>query len=265
MPAQIADGRRAAQLIAAGYKVWDEPCARRLRVVFANQVVADSIRAVYLFETGHLPVYYFPIADVRFELLEESEHHTHCSFKGEASYWSLTADGRRAENAVWGYARPVASCPDISGHVAFYWDQVDAWFEEDEEVFVHPRDPYRRVDVLHSSRHIQVVLGGQVVADSVRARLLFETGLRTHYYLPRLDVRVDLLTASATVTRCPYKGVASLYSAEVEGTKFRDVAWSYPAPRPEAAKVENLICFDDERVDRLLVDGIEEPKPTTGW
>jgi uncharacterized protein (DUF427 family) len=264
MSAQITDGKRAAQLIAAGYRVWDEPCPRRLRVVFANQVVADSTRAVYLFETGHLPVYYFPIADVRFELLEPTEHHSHSPFKGEAGYWCLTAEGRRAENAVWGYPRPIAPCPDISGYVAFDWDQVDAWYEEDEEVFVHPRDPYKRIDVLHSSRHIQVVLGGQVVADSVRARLLFETGLATRYYLPRLDVRVDLLTASATVTRCPYKGAASHYSAEVAGTRFRDVAWSYPAPRPEAAKVENLICFDGERVDRLLVDGVEEPTPRTG-
>jgi uncharacterized protein (DUF427 family) len=255
MSAQVTGGRRAAQLIAAGYRVWDEPCPRRLRVVFENQVLADSIRAVYLFETGHLPVYYFPLADVRTDLLEASEHRTHCPFKGDASYWSVTVDGRRVEDAVWGYPQPIPACPDISGYVAFYWDKVDAWYEEDEEVFVHPRDPYTRVDVLHSTRHIQVVLGGQVVADSVRARLLFETGLPTRYYLPRLDVRLDLLRPSPTVTRCPYKGVAGHYSAEVDGVKFSDVAWSYPAPRPEVAKIENLICFYDERVDQLLVDG----------
>jgi uncharacterized protein (DUF427 family) len=142
---------------------------------------------------------------------------------------------------------------------------VDAWFEEDEEVFVHPRDPYHRVDVLHSSRHIQIVVGGEVVADSSRPRLLFETGLPTRYYLPKLDVRLDLLKLSATVTRCPYKGVASHYSLVLNGVELKDAAWSYPAPIAEIPKIENLICFYNERVDQIIVDGKAETKPVTPW
>jgi uncharacterized protein (DUF427 family) len=252
-------------LLADGYRVRTEPCLRRLRVLFENQVVADSSRAIYLFETKHLPVYYFPLEDVRFDLLQPTEHRTRCPFKGEANYWTISVGERTADNAVWGYRQPIESCPDISGYVAFYWDRVDAWFEEDEEVFVHPRDPYSRVDVVHSSRHIQIVVAGEVVAESSRPRLLFETGLPTRYYLPKLDVRLDLLKPSATVTRCPYKGVARHYSLELNGAEVKDVAWSYPAPIAEIPKIEDLICFYNERVDEVIVDGNTETKPVTPW
>jgi uncharacterized protein (DUF427 family) len=256
---------RIARLIAEGYEVRVEPCPRRLRVVFADQVVADTTRALYLFETKHLPVYYLPLADVRQDLLEASDHRTRCPFKGEASYWSIVAGDRRADDAVWAYREPIASCPDISDHVAFYWDRVDAWFEEDEQVFVHARDPYTRVDVLESSRHVQIVVGGEVVADSHRPRLLFETGLPTRYYLPPLDVRTDLLTPSATETACPYKGWARYYSYAGGGEPKADIAWCYRTPLAEQAKIANLICFFDEKVDRVVVDGVVQERPRTPW
>ncbi len=257
-----------------GYRVWVEPCPRRVRVTFGGVAVADSSRVLYLFETGHRPVYYFPRADVRTELLVPTDHRSRCPFKGEASYWSVVvgaaegtppaAENRVAENAVWGYPQPVASCPDISDHLAFYWNRMDAWFEEDDEVFVHPRDPYSRVDVLRSSRHVQVVMAGEAVADSHRPSLLFETGLPTRYYLPRSDVRMDLLTPSPTTSRCPYKGVARYWSVMVDGRPV-DIAWSYPAPIPECSKIEALVCFFDERVDMMIVDGVAQPRPTTAW
>jgi uncharacterized protein (DUF427 family) len=249
---------------AVSHRVWTEPNGRRVRVFMGGQAVADSTRTIYLFETGHLPVYYFPRSDVRFDLLEPTDHHTHCPYKGDASYYSVTAGGRRADNAVWAYPQPLPSLPQLAEYVAFYWDSADAWYEEDDEVFKHPRDPYHRVDVLNSSRHVQVHIGEQIVADSRRPRLLFETGLPVRYYLPKLDVRQDLLVPSATRTRCPYKGEAAYWSVEVAGTRLQDIVWGYPAPVPEAPKIENLVAFFNEKVD-ILVDGVLQECPATPW
>ena len=131
---------------------------------------------------------------------------------------------------------------------------MDGWFEEDEPVRVHPRDPYTRVDVLESSRHVRVELDGVTVADSRRPRILFETGLRPRYYLPLTDLRLDLLRPSDRRTECPYKGEASYFSVEVNGRRFDDVVWTYRTPLPEAQKIAGLACFYDERVD-LFLDG----------
>jgi uncharacterized protein (DUF427 family) len=138
---------------------------------------------------------------------------------------------------------------------------MDAWYEEDEPVYVHPRDPHTRVDILASSRHVRVELAGVTVADSPRPRLLFETGLPTRYYLPRTDVRMDLLEHSQTVTRCPYKGQTEHFAARIDG-QLRDVAWSYPTPLPESQKIAGLIAFYDERVDTFL-DGARQDRPKT--
>jgi uncharacterized protein (DUF427 family) len=249
---------------ASSSRVRIEPLTRRLRVMFAGVCIADTDRAVYLFETAHLPVYYVPKADVRFDLCTPSEHTTHCPYKGDAVYWHLQVGERRSENALWGYPTPIAGCPDISDYVAFYWDRVDAWFEEDDEVFVHPRDPYKRIDVLHSSKHVQVLVDGQVVADSHRPRLLFETGLPTRYYLPKVDVRMDLLLPSATHTSCPYKGVASYFSVQVGDKRYDDIVWTYPSPIAEIPKIEQLLCFFNEKVD-IVVDGVRQSRPVSPW
>ncbi len=153
------------------------------------------------------------------------------------------------------YAEPSGALARLEGHIALYWNAIDAWFEEDEEVFVHPRDPYTRVDTVHSSRHVRVKVDGQVVAETRRPVLLFETGLRTRYYIPKLDVRMDLLEATSTVTHCPYKGAASYWALRVGGKTYRDFVWSYPRPIPEIPKIEDLLCFYNEKVD-LYVDGV---------
>lgn len=241
-----------------------EPNQRRVRVFFGSEAVADSSATLYLFETGHLPVYYFPRSDVRFDLLEPTSHTTHCPYKGQASYYSVITASGRVENAVWAYPKPIAQVPELADYVAFYWDLADAWYEEDDEVFRHPRDPYHRVDVLNSSRHVQVAIGGVTVADSRRPRLLFETGLPVRYYLPRLDVRLDLLTPATTRSRCPYKGEAAYWSVTAGDQVVTDVAWSYPAPIPEAPKIENLIAFYNERAD-ITVDGVPQARPLTKW
>ncbi len=241
-----------------------EPCPRRLRVVFGGEVVADTTDALYLFETGHLPRYYFPLADVRTDLLRESDHTSHCPRKGDARYWTIVAGGRESPDAVWAYPEVIEGCPDITGYVSFYWNRVDAWFEEDDEVFVHARDPYKRVDVLRSSRHVVVRIDGEVVADSQRPLLLFETSLPTRYYLPRLDVRADVLLPSSTTTRCPYKGIAEYHSVRVGETVHEDVVWYYPSPIPEIPKIEHHLCFFNERVD-IEVDGVPQERPQSPW
>jgi uncharacterized protein (DUF427 family) len=246
------------------HPIWTEPYPRRVRAFLDGVAVADSTRVLLLLEAGHLPVYYFPPADVRNDLLEPTGTSTHCPYKGDASYWSITVGERVVRDAVWSYQDPLPERTDIKGYLAVYWSRVDAWFEEDDEVFVHPRDPYHRVDVLSSSRHVRVVVAGQTVAESRRSRLLFETGLPTRYYLPKADVRMDLLVPTDSETQCPDKGKARYWSARVGDTVEEDIAWSYPFPIPECPKIENLIAFYNERAD-IWVDGELQPKPDTLW
>ena len=241
-----------------------EESEKRVRAVFGGEAVADSRRTKLMHEAGLLPVYYFPTEDVRMELLEESDHTTHCPFKGDASYWSVRVGDEVAENAVWGYPEPIDSCPPIAGLVAFYWNKMDAWYEEEEQVFVHPRDPYHRVDVLESSRHVRVKVAGEVVAETERPMVLFETGLPPRYYMPSEDVHEKVLVASEKTTQCPYKGTASYYSVEAGGERVEDLVWYYPEPISEAAKIEGLLCFFNERVD-LEVDGEQQERPRTQW
>ena len=141
---------------------------------------------------------------------------------------------------------------------------MDAWYEEDDEVYVHPRDPYKRIDVLHSSRHVRVVIAGETVAETRRPCLLFETGLPTRYYVPREDVRMDLLEPTELTTRCPYKGMASYWSVRVGDYVAENGVWSYSDPIPECAKIKDRLCFYNERVD-LYVDGELQSRPQTMW
>jgi uncharacterized protein (DUF427 family) len=241
-----------------------EDSPRRVRVMFNGETVADSQQVKLMHEAGLLPVYYFPQEDVRMDLLEESDHTTCCPFKGEATYWSVRVGDSVAENAVWGYPEPIDSCPPIASHLAFYWRKMDHWYEEDEEVFVHPRDPYHRVDILESSRHVRVSVNGEVVAETDRPRILFETGLPPRYYITPEDVREDVLIKSEKNTQCPYKGVASYYSVEAGGRHVEDLVWYYPEPISEAAKIKGHLSFFNEKVD-LEVDGEGLERPQTQW
>ena len=249
---------------AQGFRT--EPVPRRIRATLDHAVVVDTDRARYLFESGHLAVYLLPRDDVRHEYLRPSATTTHSDLKGEARWWDLVVGDRVVPDAAWCYE----GHPELKDHLSFYWNRLDAWFEEDEEAFVHPRDPYHRVDVLRSSRHVVVSVGGQVLADSHRPSVLVETSLPRRFYLPRADVRLDLLEPSATTTRCPYKGVASYFSYPgrgdegAAGSRVDDLAWTYPAPIPELPKVEALVCFFDERVD-VTVDGVRQERPRTSW
>jgi uncharacterized protein (DUF427 family) len=246
-----------ADLAVPAHLLYFEDSPRRVRVVFAGQAVADSGRVKMLHESGHVPRYYFPVEDVRTDLLEPSVTVTHCPVKGEASHWSLAAGGRRSPDAVWAYQTPIAAASWLAGYCSFTWDAVDAWFEEDEQIFGHPKDPYHRIDILASSRHVRIRQGGVLLAESRRPMLLFETGLPVRYYLPAEDVRTDLLEPSDSHTRCPYKGVASYYSVGAGGVLSSDLAWYYPDPMPEAARIRGLVCFYNDRVELEVSDGAQ--------
>jgi uncharacterized protein (DUF427 family) len=242
-----------------------EQSDRWVRVIFNGMTVANSKRVRLVQETKRMPVYYFPVDDVRMDLLSPSGRTVDDAHKGTAGYHTVTVGSRSAEGAAWMFDNPLPAAAGLTGMVAFYWHKMDTWLEEDDEVYVHPRDPYHRVDVLHSSRHVRVVVLGQTVAESSRPAVLFETNLPTRFYLPRQDVRMDLLVDSPTTTQCPYKGVASYWSVRVGNTLAKDMAWAYRFPIPECPKIENLVCFFNERVDAIIVDGEEIAKPRTPW
>lgn len=206
-----------------------EPCPRRVRAVHGGVVGVDTTEALYVWDIPYYPAWYVPNVSINRDVIPAS----------------AISEGR-----------------GINGYSRIDWNGVDAWFEEDEEVFKHPRDPYHRVDALHSSRRVRVFVDGQVVADSTSPRLLFETNLPVRYYLPKLDVRMDLLTATDTSSVCPYKGTAEYWSVDVNGANHKDLVWGYRDPIPEAAKIAGLVCFYNEKVD-IEVDGEMLSRPKT--
>lgn len=256
-------GATASPSLSEGFR-WEDS-RRRVRAVFAGVTVADSKRVKLLLEFGRLPVFYFPTEDVRMDVLQPTEHHTYSPLKGQASYWTLHVGDRVAENAAWSYPDPPPEGPDMQGYMAFYWNQIDAWYEEEQQVFAHARDPYKRVDVLPASRHVQVTLGGVTIADTHQPRVLLETGLPARYYIPEQDVRMELLEPTSTITRCPYKGQANYWTAKIGEKTFKDIVWSYREPLPECTPIAGFLCFFNERVDAIHVDDELLLKPQTPW
>src|SRR3954471_23891349 len=237
-----------------------EPGAKRVRAFLGGEPVADTTRPVLVWEVPYYPTYFFPLADVRSELLEPDGGVAHPPSRGDGRTFTVKAGGRVAPRAALRYEdSPIEELRDL---VRLEWHAMDAWFEEDEEVFTHPRDPYTRVDILASSRHVRVEVAGTTVADSGSPRLLFETGLPVRFYLPKTHVRLDLLIPSETVTHCPYKGRAEHWSVRAGDGVQEDLAWGYRTPLPESQKIAGLIAFLDEKVD-VIVDGVLRDRPRT--
>jgi uncharacterized protein (DUF427 family) len=243
--------------------VSDSP--RHVRVMFGGETIADSKRVKLVREAEILPAYYFPKEDVRTDLFMPTQHKNQCPVKGEASYWSVQVGKQYAENAAWSYTAPRSEVASLKDHFAFEWPKMDKWMEEDEEIFKHARDPFKRVDALPSKRHIKVVIGGQTIADTRRPHLLFETNHPVRYYIPQADVRMDLLVASDTTSRCPYKGPASYWSVKHGDSILEDMVWGYMDPIPECPKIKGLLCFFHERGCDIYVDGEKIPQPKTKW
>ncbi|MER7112694.1 DUF427 domain-containing protein [Streptomyces sp. NPDC000229] len=239
-----------------------EPSDRWVRATKANTTVVDSRRSRLVWEPGRpVPLYAFPEADVHVELLRPATRPPTGRHPGAAAYYDLTVGGDTARNAAWSFPEG-----DLAGYVAFEWfvrSALDHWYEEETEVFVHPRDPYQRVDALPSSRHVRVEIDKTTVADTRTPVLLFETNLPVRYYIPPEDVRFDLLIATGHSSRCPYKGVASQYwSWKRGGPTPPNVAWSYPDPLPAVRDITGKVAFYNEFVD-TIVDGEPLERPVT--
>jgi len=242
-----------------------EPTARWIRGFFNGVAVVDSKHAIIVKPRGTRRgrlAYYFPLEDVRMDLLTPSGIETNYRDIGDATHHDMTVNGKTAGQAAITFGEPHATeegfseeTPDLRGYVTFAWDKMDSWFEEAEEIFAHARDPYKRIDCIRSSRHVKITLGGEVIAESDSPILLFETGIRTRYYIPKIDVRLDLLRPSDTHTVCPYKGTASYYSVEVNGKLYEDAAWYYPQALPESMPIAGgYVAFYDEKMDAVEVD-----------
>jgi uncharacterized protein (DUF427 family) len=247
-----------------GRTIYLEHTPKRIRVELGGEVIADSRNAFILHESGLQPMYYFPPEDVRTDLMTSTDRHTHCPKKGDASYYTITAGGKTVENGAWYYPEPLPDAPFLTDLVAFYFDRMDRWLEEGEEIMVHPRDPYHRVDVVSTDRHIRVLLEGEVLAETDQALALFESNLPPRWYIPPEDVRAEL-TPSDTVTRCPYKGTASYHSVKrADGGDGTDLIWYYKAPLAEVGRIAGLLCFFNEKVD-IELDGELQERPESPW
>jgi uncharacterized protein (DUF427 family) len=244
--------------------IW-EPSERWVRGAKGGTTVVDSRRPVLVWEPGVVvPLYAFPAEDVRTDLLRPAAEPGTGSHSGSTVFYDLVLGDETIANAAWSFPGE-----ELSGHIAFEWFHrvgrgLDHWYEEAEEIFIHPRDPHKRIDALRSSRRVQVEIGGSVVADTVAPVLLFETGLPIRYYIPRADVRLDLFTGTDLHTGCPYKGTAEYWSlTDADGTGIPgNVAWSYPDPLPAVAAIEGYISFYNEAVD-IVVDGERLERPVT--
>jgi uncharacterized protein (DUF427 family) len=245
--------------------IYLEPTPRRIRVIVGGETVADSRRAHLLHESGLQPMYYFPPQDVRLDLLQGTDHHTHGPKKGDASYYTIQVGDRVVENGAWYYPAVLPAAPTaLRGLIAFYFNRMDRWLEEAEEIGVHPRDPYHRVDVIRSDRHVRVLLDGQVLADTRQALALFETGLPPRWYILPEDVTAEL-QASGTLTHCPYKGQASYHSVRLpDGRLEEDLVWCYERPIPEVGRIAGRLCFFNEKVDLELDSEVQE-RPESPW
>jgi len=237
-----------------------EPVPRRIRAFLGGEKVLDTSRALYVWEWPYYPQYYVPLADVRQDLLD-SEGHTQQTGRGVVDLRGLRVGDRHRPRA----ARLLTESPiaGLSGTVRFDWAAMDAWFEEDEQVFAHPRSPYTRVDALRSNRPVRVELDGIVLADAGSTVMVFETGLPTRYYLSRTDVDFAHLIPTGTVTACPYKGMTSGYwSVRAGGTTHADLGWSYDFPTRQLLPIAGLIAFYNEKVD-ITLDGQRLDRPQT--
>lgn len=255
-------GQLNVELRAQGPILYLQPLEHRLRAVFEKEVVVDTLRPFLLHQSGKLPVYYVARADVRLELLEPGRRED--DEIGTREWFALRAGERVATDAAWSYVQTPDEAAFVRDLVALKWSAVDEWFCEDEQLFGHPRDPFSRIDVYRTTRHVRVSLDGVALADTRQALVLHETGLPPRWYVPPEDVRTDLLEPSSLRTRCAYKGSASYWSARVGDLLVDDIVWSYPEPQHDAERVRDLLCFFNERVD-LEVDGELQERPHTQW
>lgn len=232
---------------------------KRIRGFAAGELVFDTRRPVLVWEVPYFPTYYIPEADVLVGLVATGDT-KRSSRRGDGEMLDVKLNGDSLHEAALRY--PDSPVEKLRGLIRFEWDALDEWLEEDEPVYTHARDPYTRLDILRSSRRVEVIVDGVKVAESRSPTLLFETGLPTRYYIPISDVRPGVLRPSDSQTHCPYKGTATYFSVEVDGKTHEDIVWIYRSPLPESQKIAGLVSFYNEKVD-IYVDGELQARPKT--
>jgi uncharacterized protein (DUF427 family) len=276
-------GTRVRSLLASGFgDVRYEPTAKRISAVLGGTTVLDTTMAMLVWEPRRVvPSYAAPVDDIRGELRPAAgaaeagddigsrmpDLFSRPVLDPSIPFAMHTAEGQVVDLIAGGQSRPGAGLrladPDLAGYVVLDFSAFDSWYEEDKVNVAHPRDPFHRIDVLPSSRHVRLELDGQVLADSSRSALLFETMLPTRYYLPPEDIRVKLLPSNKR-TYCAYKGQASYWSATLGSDHVADIAWTYENPLHDASPVRGLIAFFNERID-VILDGERLERPVTPW
>jgi uncharacterized protein (DUF427 family) len=243
--------RRMQDVLARGSaELRYEPIERRVR---ADDVV-DTTRALLVWEPRRVvPSYAVPEDDVQADVIPGGD--VAANVEGVLHPGIPFAVHTAPGEPVLVAGRAGYRLEDLPGHVVLDFAAFDAWYEEDERVFGHPRDPFHRVDVRRSSRPLRIELDGVVLAETTGARMLFETGLPTRFYVPREDIGVAL-RPSARRSYCPYKGQASYWSSDAA----EDIAWSYEDPLPELRVIAGLVAFWDERVE-VFLDGELRSRP----
>ena len=240
-----------------------EPFPRRMRASAAGERVLDSRRGRLLYENGVLPRCYFPRADVRMDLLERTDEVSESALKGRTVHWRLRIGDHVVEDAAISHSEPPEDAPALEDYIAPRWAAMDEWLEEDDVAVGHVRDPYHRVDVLPSSRHVIVRIGDEVLAESRRARVIYETGLPPRWYVPVEDVVAELRPTELE-TVCAYKGFANYWAVRAGDDAHVNLAWTYREPLHDAAAVADHVAFFNERVE-IQIDGEVEPPVRTPW
>lgn len=227
-----------------------EPLRRRMRVRFGGEWIADSEDVVLLHEPGRYPVAYFPLADVRPDVLVPLERTTRHRELGETTWFTVTVGDREAARGAWRYTELPGHAAELRDRVAFAWRAMDAFYEEDERIVGHAADPYHRIDIRRTSRHLVVMDGSTTVADTTRPLVVYESGFAPRWYVPREDVDESALKPADGQTFCPYKGLASYYDiGDREGA-----AWSYTDAWPEVGRVSGFVSFEPDKVEVYLDD-----------
>jgi uncharacterized protein (DUF427 family) len=239
--------------------LYAEPAGRRMRVELAGAVVARSDTVTVLHETGRYPVAYFPIPNVDPSVLSRSATLTHHPVLGDTVWWSLQIAGQEFPDAAWSHPNPPDYADSMTGLIAFVWDAMDAFYEEDEAILGHAADPYHRIDVRASSRRLTVHAAGELIADTRAPLAVFETGFAPRWYVSRHDIAAAVLHDDPLRTLCPYKGVAQYFDIIAGERRLPAAAWSYPNAVPESARLAGYISFDPAQVEMSLDGLVQQP------
>ena len=230
-----------------------EPLRRRMRVRFADRWIADSEDVVLLHEPGRYPVAYFPQGDIESGILIAEDRVTQNQDLGETRWFTVKLSerpDREANHAAWQHTGLPQHATILGGRVAFAWRAMDAFYEEDERRVGHAADPYHRIDIRSTSRHLVVRDGERVITDTQQPLALYESGFAPRWYAPHEDIDESALKPVEGQTFCPYKGIASYYDI---GSRKR-AAWSYVNAWKEVGRVSNLVSFEPDKID-VYLDG----------